>query len=206
MNLSDFIYIKENAFDYAFCNELIQLHLANSSNVIEGQVGPNLVDYNFKKSLDYDLARDKGHYVKYGSLIVDTIGKVFEEYSDSLPHQSEFQTKIEFFAKNKQQIPTFQIQKYNKGDGHFNGWHYENASLRSSLRTFVFIIYLNEVNEGGETEILFSNQKIKPKVGTVLIHPAFYPFVHRGNMPISNDKYILTGWLEYTTLNPHNLQ
>ena len=25
--------------------------------------------------------------------------------------------------------------------------------------------------------------------------PSQFPFVHRGNMPKSNDKYILTGWV-----------
>jgi len=199
MNLSEFIYIKENAFDYNFCNELINIHTDNESNVSAGQVGKNVVNYNLKNTLDYNLATSMKHYNQYGSTIVDAIGNVFQEYSDSLPHQSKFKTKIEFFAKNKQQCPIFQIQKYNKGEGHYNSWHYENANIQTSLRTFVFIIYLNDVHEGGETEILFSNQKIKPKQGTMIIHPAFYPFVHKGNIPISNDKYILTGWLEYAT-------
>jgi hypothetical protein len=31
----------------------------------------------------------------------------------------------------------------------------------------------------------------------VVMHPAAFPFVHNGHMPVSGDKYILTSWLNY---------
>ena len=205
MNLSGFVHIEENVFDDDFCESLIQLHKSNQSNLTYGQVGENKVNHKIKKSIDYNLSESADDYLKYGGVIVHNIGNSFEKYSDNLPHQTEFQTKIEFFAKNTQEVTVLQIQKYEKGEGHYNSWHYENANIQTSLRTFVFILYLNDVNEGGETEILFANQKIQPKRGTLVIHPSFYPFVHRGNTPISDDKYILTGWMQYSTNQPQNL-
>jgi hypothetical protein len=51
---------------------------------------------------------------------------------------------------------------------------------------------LNDVQDGGET--IFMNCKIKPKKGRLLIFPSTWTYIHGGNIPISNDKYILTGW------------
>ena len=37
------------------------------------------------------------------------------------------------------------------------------------------------------------------KTGTLIIHPASWPFIHKGYMPLSSDKYILTTWLCWTS-------
>ena len=58
-----------------------------------------------------------------------------------------------------------------------------------------WMVYLNDVPEGGETEFLYQKLKVKPKKGTVLIWPGGYTHLHRGNPPMS-DKYIATGWYQ----------
>lgn len=60
-----------------------------------------------------------------------------------------------------------------------------------------YILYLNDVEEGGETEFLYYGKRIKPTAGTLLLWPAGFTHVHRGNPPLSGEKYILTGWVEY---------
>jgi len=59
------------------------------------------------------------------------------------------------------------------------------------------MIYLNDVEEGGETEFLYYARRIKPTQGTLLIWPAYFTHAHRGNPPLSNTKYIITGWIEF---------
>ena len=39
--------------------------------------------------------------------------------------------------------------------------------------------------------------RVKPKQGTLVIWPAAFTHTHRGNPPLSNDKYIVTGWTEF---------
>jgi hypothetical protein len=78
--------------------------------------------------------------------------------------------------------------------GGFHKWHYENAALMTANRRFVVQAYLNTINEGGETEFLYQNKRIKAVQGTIIIFPAAYTHVHRGNPPIGQDKYILTTW------------
>ena len=58
------------------------------------------------------------------------------------------------------------------------------------------MLYLNSVTEGGETEFLYQKRRIKPQQGRLVIFPAGFTHTHRGNPPLSGDKYILTSWVE----------
>ena len=62
---------------------------------------------------------------------------------------------------------------------------------------FEIMLYLNDVEEGGVTNFPLQKKSVKPKCGTLVIWPAGFPYLHNGEMPISNNKYIITTWLEY---------
>ena len=36
-------------------------------------------------------------------------------------------------------------------------WHCENAKMKARNRILAFMVYLNDVTEGGETEFLYQN-------------------------------------------------
>lgn len=90
----------------------------------------------------------------------------------------------------------FKIQKTNVGGG-YHVWHFESDSKAHARRLFAWMLYLNDVEEGGETEFLYYPKRIKPKAGTFVLWPAGFTHTHRGNPPISNTKYIVTGWIEF---------
>ena len=77
----------------------------------------------------------------------------------------------------------------------YHMFHGENINWNLHTRTMAWMVYLNDVEEGGETEFLYQQLKIKPKKGTVVIWPGSYTHLHRGNPPMS-DKYIATGWYQ----------
>ncbi len=78
----------------------------------------------------------------------------------------------------------------------YHVWHIEHGKgLEYGARAFVFSIYLNDVEEGGETEFLHFSKRVKPKKGRIVIWPAAFPYLHRGNSPLSGEKYILTSWM-----------
>lgn len=93
-------------------------------------------------------------------------------------------------------IIDMKIQKTNTGEG-YHVWHCENDGIATRHRLLAFMIYLNDVKEGGETEFLYQKKRIKAETGKLLLWPAQFTHTHRGNMPISNEKYVLTGWIEY---------
>jgi len=67
-------------------------------------------------------------------------------------------------------------------------------------RIAFFILYLNDDFKAGETEFLHQKKRINPKVGRVIVSPAHFPYVHRGNPPLNNNKYIITGWLLFKSI------
>ena len=104
-------------------------------------------------------------------------------------------TGIHEFYNSFEYVP-MKIQKTLPTEG-YHVWHIEhNANPRSLDRVMAYTVYLNDVEEGGETEFLHQSVRVKPKTGRIVIWPAYYPFVHRGNPPLSGEKYILTSWLK----------
>lgn len=86
------------------------------------------------------------------------------------------------------------LQKTPPGGG-YHLWHYENSTMDHAMRELTWMIYLNDMPDGdGETEFLYQKRRIKPTTGTVVIWPASYTHVHKGNTVFAQDKYILTGW------------
>ena len=90
----------------------------------------------------------------------------------------------------------FKMQKTNLREG-YHVWHYESGDIECCRRLLTWTLYLNDVEEGGETEFLYQSIRIKPKQGTLVIWPAAFTHTHRGNPPLSNPKYIVTGWTEF---------
>ena len=88
------------------------------------------------------------------------------------------------------------IKRYRSGIGNFLD-HVDVGDYISARRFLVFFVYLNDVEEGGETEFPTLDLQVSPECGTILIFPATWTFLHRGNVPISNDKYILGSYKHY---------
>ena len=87
------------------------------------------------------------------------------------------------------------IQKTLPTEG-YHIWHVEHGvGHGQEPRAFVFSVYLNDVKDGGETEFLNFSQRVEPKTGRIVIWPAGFPYVHRGNPPLKGTKYILTSWM-----------
>ena len=90
------------------------------------------------------------------------------------------------------------IQHYKPGEGFF-AWHCERgtASFPISTRHLVFMTYLNDVDDGGETEWYYQKVKIKPQKGLTLIWPVDWTHTHRGLTSMTQEKYIITGWFNF---------
>jgi len=90
----------------------------------------------------------------------------------------------------------FNFQKYPKG-GSYSGWHCERASESSSRRMLVWMTYLNECEDGGETAFLYQKYKMKPEKGLHLFWPSDFTHTHRGLPSHKTEKMILTGWYSF---------
>jgi hypothetical protein len=130
----------------------------------------------------FDLLRDLGS-VELGSQVNLHLNEAVKEYYEL------FESLKSVSVRSTRQ----KLQKTVKGGG-YHIWHYEQMDLNTTDRILVWTIYLNDVEEGGETEFLYQSKRIKAKRGDICIFPAQFNYTHRGNPPLSGDKYIITGW------------
>ena len=85
------------------------------------------------------------------------------------------------------------VQKTPAGGG-YHVWHDENTSATDSNRKIVWMFYLNDDFDGGETEFLYYKKRVKPERGTLILWPAGLTHCHKGNLVLKGTKYIVTGW------------
>jgi len=96
----------------------------------------------------------------------------------------------------KHYLRSMKIQKTLPSQG-YHVWHFESDGIERCSRIAAWTLYLNTVEEGGETEFLLQSKRVSAKTGRLVIWPATYTHVHRGNPPLSGEKFILTGWVEW---------
>jgi hypothetical protein len=193
-NFSDYIGVFDSIFSKEECDQMI--------NFFEHQHSMGLAfnrkttDFGCAKTLKddetffHDMTQPEEYTIRaypHLPIVVDRISKCWEEYMD------EYDV-IKNSASSLGICPSIKIQKTQIGGG-YHIWHYEHGSA-SAARFGVYTIYLNDVDEGGETEFLYQHKRIPAKAGTVCLFPASYTHPHRGNPPISNTKYIITGWID----------
>jgi hypothetical protein len=92
-----------------------------------------------------------------------------------------------------QRTSEFIIKRYRSGgEEHFQP-HFDSLGDVSN-RYLVFLWYLNDVEEGGETAFVDFGVEVKPKAGRLLMFPPYWMFQHAGREPVSGDKYILSSY------------
>jgi len=91
------------------------------------------------------------------------------------------------------------LQRYRADQGGYPYWHCElypkDGGCETLHRHLLWMVYLNDDFDEGETEFLYQGRKLKPKAGTLVLAPAAFTHTHRGNMPKDGDKYIATSWI-----------
>lgn len=117
--------------------------------------------------------------------------RVFDAFEEYVTHYDIWKSGQSWTSR------TFKLQKTQAGDGSgYHVWHSEFSAGCFRDRFAAWILYLNDVDEGGETEFLYQSTRVKPRKGDLVIWPAYFTHVHRGNPPLTGDKYVMTGWLE----------
>jgi hypothetical protein len=108
---------------------------------------------------------------------------------------------LELVMRRLYRLGTINLQRYARGVGGYHLWHSENhprvddPGCEALHRTLLFMYYLNDVEEGGETEFLYQGRRLRPTRGQLVVAPSGFTHTHRGNIPLSADKYILTSWV-----------
>jgi len=90
----------------------------------------------------------------------------------------------------------FQVQKYDKSAGYYRE-HTDSFPGTVNERVLAVIIYLNDVEFGGETNFPVHGVKVKPVQGRICLFPAVFTHPHESCVPITDDKWIISSFINY---------
>lgn len=146
----------------------------------------------------------------WGASAVGAEGVIDDEYrrSNYFPFPVHFSNPLAFFA-TAQKIYLY-AQQYAEENG-MGFSHMEPISMLEYLaddgfykphtdfgptmpRAISAVLYLNDVEEGGETYFNELDLSIQPMEGRLVLFPSTPPFGHEARLPKSGNKYILVTW------------
>lgn len=201
--MEQFIYLQPNSIPAELCDEIIQMFEQETEAQYLGVTGGGYKK-NVKETLDLSFPDEGDNHKKYCQESLtrwDTIKNLL--YKELTKNLKKYHTHLKMFEKEMFNDPSstgmidngFLMHKYFKGQGQFKR-HHDFYIKDNTHRVIVYIWYLNDVEKGGETQI-FQHVKIRPEPGKLLLFPAQWCFPHCGLMPLSGDKYVITGWLHW---------
>jgi len=177
MSIDNFVRVYDDCLDQESCERLVnEFKLAKESSIMFADNEPDIK----RKDSSFLLHDRNGNLNADFNAILDIYVR---KYCDDFPLLKEYQ-----FGSFHNKMQETELS------GGYHNWHCENNSISTSSRILTWLFYLNDVSEGGETELLYQSMRVKPKAGRLTIFPAYFTHAHRGNPPISNTKYIATGW------------
>lgn len=189
--IMDLIYTKKCSLNEETCKSVIDFFESHKMDCYDGFMKSLNVDKSIKDTTEFNISLNVKKYPELKALddlLYSELTKNIKLYYSRL-HPT--------FTFNMETIDLgYQIQKYLKGQGKYTYHNDFDINFdKRMFRTLTYIWYLNAIEEGGETEFFGGNIKIKPECGKLAIFPCSWCYPHAGLMPISSDKYIITGWI-----------
>ena len=211
----NFIEVYDGLYSKEFCDKLIklidkqeELGLTRTRKGYEGSADatksdtfmflnrpPEMLEEEVEESfgMDYEKFFEEHQVCHWAPNYERVFNQIF--WDKAYPDYSQKYSILN--TVNEHNSPEIKLQKTRPTEG-YHVWHCEQSSLMFGKRLAVWMLYLNDEFEAGETEFLYQSKRIKPKTGRLVIWPAGYTHTHRGNPPIGGTKYAATGWIEYT--------
>ena len=131
------------------------------------------------------------------SPIADTGFKGFfaKQIDDYLGHYNE-RLGLALPVPNRPRTEDLRIKRYRAGADEGFEPHFDSMDDKAN-RYLVFLWYLNDVADGGETEFCDIGRKVEARAGRLLMFPPYWMYQHAGLPPRSGDKYILSTYLMF---------
>lgn len=215
------IFILDNAIDSNWCDLLLNKFEKTTSGHFNARVEPIGND-------DREIVHLTKLYVSHQDESWDLEKYNMSEMMHLMFNQYKKYLKYPILStglpelKNEYMIELPTIKKYVAGTDDFIGPHSDtymrkgkNEVLQGqSLKTWKgdrflnILFYLNDVEEGGETQFYFDDCTITvpPRKGRIVMFPPLWTHIHAGLKPISGNKYICNGHLRaiHTDLTESN--
>jgi len=183
LSLERCVQVFDDALTPDFCAQMVQsfdrmnqFHVPNGRGYKRGFNASAWTELNISPLAD---AGFKGFFLKQ---IDDYLALYNERLGLMLP------------VPSRPRIEDIRIKRYRAGADEKFEPHFDSMDDKAN-RYLVFLWYLNDVAEGGETEFCNLGIRVAPRTGRLLMFPPYWMFQHAGLAPRSNDKYIVSSYL-----------
>ena len=192
------IKMTRNKFPDSLCDKLIAMfeEYDAAGKTHSGQHGHGKKDISKKHSTDLDLTLDGSdplHMELYKEMVPYLKDGALDYINEHIPN---YKGELNYLtAENSRGLLKVlqppRLKRYKKPKESYNAWHQDwGLSPEQIQRFLVVMIYLNDVELGGETEFFHQQLRIKPEKGKMVIFPPYYTHMHRASKPLTHDKYI----------------
>ena len=187
--MDNFIQCISGTLSQQECDAVIDYFESNKERHFGGTTGGDQI-HDPKRKIDTELVLDLRELVEDKRLepVANALYNAWEEYRQTYP----FLNQISGWRISH----AFKIQRYNPNEAYFvehceNGGDIDGDIER---RLIALMVYLNTVTDGGQTRFPTQNISFSPKVGDILMWPAYWTHPHNGIASPTQTKYIITGW------------
>ncbi len=185
--LHNYISVYENVLNKQFCEKLIE----------KFEVHPNLQETE-------QITAQDGWHMHFKQIKLAKY-EIFTEENQQL--RSLFLNAIAAYKKEhgikKYQWPQkftlepIRMKRYLPDSDERFDEHVEITNLETARRSLVALIYLNDDFDGGETEFTQFDISVQPKQGAIMLFPAMWNWLHKGNPVKKKAKYIVGTMMHY---------
>lgn len=176
--VKDWIRVYEDALDESFCAGVIGL--------FDRMPAKGAFDADWRRCVEYPAFDQTIYWQPFRDRIAGLLNRYRQESkSDGMNAVTQIESPNVFRYDAAPDKP-------NHFSRHADGWSADSATRQVSV-----IAYLNDVDEGGETEFSDQDLRVAPRRGSVLMFPSSFLFMHAGLPPISGPKYVIVTWLHF---------
>ena len=193
--METFIYEESNNLHPDVCKHIIE-KFKRDKRTFDGMMGSGYVDKNIKDTKDLYMSSKFYDWKDVNDHLHSRLSGGLKNYVKHLEEcvKSDNGEKITINDTTFQDIRDsgYMIHFYKEG-GRYD-WHHDDSNLM--IRKLTCIWYLNTLDEdsGGCTEF-YGGKKIKPEEGKLLIFPATWNYLHRGQEVLKGEKFIINTFI-----------
>jgi len=183
---NSFIFEVKDALPDFLCDDMVARFEANEADQYEGRVGSAMnSNSRLKKTTDL-IASGKEHWKDVDNNLFRSLAMALKEFKGLYPF---------FGDMSRFKDMGYNLQRYREGE--FYHWHVDADNETLAPRQLVALWYLNDVEEGGETDFLFQDASVTPEKGKLMLFPPFWTHEHRAGVVKKGVKYIATTWINF---------
>jgi hypothetical protein len=197
--IKDYMGVFPEATTQKYCEDLIKWFEYNNTegsggrkNTVSRQEHEGGISKTHKDSEIYWLGYDNRMLSRNDILLAEFNKIVWKAYAK---FKTVYGAGLDQLGLHKMS-PSIKIQRYQPTQG-YHVWHSEVTNHGNAGRVLVCLLYLNTVEEGGETEFLYQKMRVPAVQGTLAMFPTTWTHLHRGNPPLKGNKYVINTWLEF---------